>query len=824
LNALHECFLATFPKLASGLARNNESRCALNAWRQIMLKHSFLIIFRNFQRSKISFLINLIGLSTGLVCTILIYLWVYDELGVDKFDNKDGAIYQVLRNETINDGIQTETFTPGLLADEVQTTIPEVLRSTAVVEPSAAYNGVLSAGSKHLTVRPQFVGKDYFKVFPSNFLEGNMHVALVDKNSIVISEDLALKLFHRTKSVAGKVVKFENHYFEGSYLVSGVFRPQPNASSQCDVLLNYNLFLERRPELKDWLNGGPSTFIILKEGSDVVDVNLKITNLLQRKRPGTKETLFLQLYSQRYLYGQYENGVPVGGRIVYVHLFSFIAILILGIACINFMNLSTAKSSLRMKEVGVKKVMGAARSSLIMQYLGESLLLAFLSLMFALLVTELLLPEFSQTTGKSLSLHLDLNLILTLVMITVFTGLFAGSYPALYFSGFNPALALNGKLNNTIAELMTRKGLVVFQFAISVILIVCVLVIYRQTKFIQTKDLGYDKNNVISFIKQGNLEQNYHSFLARIRKVPGIVNASYMFGDLAGGASSRSGGFFWDGQVQEAQGTQFNYLDVDYDLIETLGLHMASGRAFSREFGADSSTIIFNEEAIKAMGLKDPIGKTVEFYGERQIIGVVKDFYFESLTKKVKPFFFKIDYEKGGHILVRMKSGTERNTIDAIQAIYRHFNPGFPFEFTFLNEDYQAQYVSENRTSTLSRYFAGTAIILSCLGLFGLATFTAERRQKEIAIRKTLGCSRFGVIYLLSMTFIKIILLAICVALPISYILSRYWLDTFAYRTTLDWWVFGIAGLLSLLMASMAIGMQILHVAKVNPAQSLKQQ
>jgi putative ABC transport system permease protein len=789
-----------------------------------MLKHSFLLIYRNYQRSKISFLINIIGLSTGLACAILIYLWVADELRTDQFNNKDGEIYQVLRNEPIKNGIQTETFTPGGLAGEIRATVPEVLHATAVVMPSSAYNGVLSSNSKNLTVRPQFVEKEYFDVFPCNFLEGNSKMALLNKKAVVISEALALKLFNRTKNVVGKVVRFENDYFAGSYLISGVFKPEANASGLFDVLFNYELFLDKRPELNNWGNGGPSTFVVLTKSSDILALNQNITEILKRKRLGTKETLFLQRYAQRYLYDQYENGVPIGGRIVYVQLFSLIALLILGIACINFMNLSTAKAAGRMKEVGVKKVMGATRGSLIKHYLSESMLLTFFSLLIALLVTELLLPQFSEITGKSLTLHFDLKLVVVLFFTTVFAGFLAGSYPALYFSGFNPALALKGKLSNTTTELLTRNGLVVFQFTISVILIVSVLVIYRQTKFIQTKDLGYAKDNVISLVKQGNLEKNYTAFLGQVRSVPGVVNASYMFGDLAGGVSSSSGRFSWDGQPADAHGTQFNYLDVDYYLIETLGLQMKSGRSFSKRFGSDDSGIIFNEAAIKAMGIEDPIGKTVTFYGKRRIIGVVKDFHFESLTKKVKPFFFKVDYEKGGYILIRMKSGTERNSIEAIQNIFKRFDPGFPFAYRFLNEEYEAQYVSENRTATLSKYFAGAAIILSCLGLFGLATFTVERRQKEIAIRQTLGCSKLEIIYLLFKAFMKTILLAICIAFPIGYMLSRNWLNDFAYRTTLDWSVFCIAGLLSLLMALIAIGSQILNVTKLSPAHCLKQQ
>ncbi|HEY0176423.1 MAG TPA: FtsX-like permease family protein, partial [Pedobacter sp.] len=431
--------------------------------------------------------------------------------------------------------------------------------------------------------------------------------------------------------------------------------------------------------------------------------------------------------------------------------------------------------------------------------------------------------QFNHITGKSLTLNFDLELIATLLGITIFTGLVSGSYPAFYMSGFNPAIALKGKLSNNPRELITRKGLVIFQFIISVILIISVLAVYKQIKFIQNKDLGYDKDNIISFAKEGRLEKNFQAFLSQIKTIPGVINASYMYGNLAGGVSSRSGGFSWEKQTPAEQQTQFDYLDVDYGLIETLGLKIESGRTFSKDFGSDSSGIIFNETAIKAMGIKDPIGKTVTFYGKRRIIGVVKDFHFESLFEKVKPFFFKIDYENEGNIMVRIKSGTEKNTLAQIQKTYKDFNEGFPFEYKFLDEDYQAQYDLENKVSILSRYFAGIAIVISCLGIFGLTAFTIERRLKEIAIRKTLGCSESGIIYLLSADFIRVILLATMIAFPLSYILIIHWLNSFAYKISLEWWYFACAGLLTLLMACIPMGIQIFKAARISPSGYLKE-
>ena len=788
-----------------------------------MLAHNLLLIYRNFKRFKISFFINLIGLSVGLASTLLIYFWIENELSIDKFNEKDSQLYQVMRNEPLNNTINTEEYTPGLLARSLASSVPEVEHAVAIVTPNTSYKGVLSCGSSKSYANPQFADKDYFNVFTLQLIEGDKNTLLLNKSAVSISEGMALKLFKTTKGLIGKTIAFENEYFDGQYIISGIFSSPVNTSKPFDILFSYDLFLDKRPEVKDWSNGGPSTFVILKKDADIDNVNKAFTQLLLTKRKNTSETLFVQRFSNRYLFGSYENGVTVAGRMVYVRLFGVISLFVLGIACINFMNLSTAKAARRMKEVGIKKVMGAKRGALMAQYIGESMLLTFISLFVALLATELLLPQFNEITGKSLSLHFDLKLILTLLGISVFTGLVAGSYPAFYLSGFHPANALKGRLTSTKGELLTRKGLVVFQFIVSIVLIIAVLVTYKQIKFVQNKNLGYEKDNIISFARQGKLEKNFKSFISELKHTLGVVNASYMYGSLAGGISSRSGGLSWDGQSLDQKNTKFDYLDVDFGLIETLNIKIAQGRSFSPEFGSDSSAIIFNKAAIKAMGITDPIGKTVNFYGNRQIIGVVDDFHFESLFEKVKPIFFKIDYESGGNILVRIKSGSEQMAIANIEKLYKEFNEGVPFEYKFLDEDYQLQYALENKVAVLSRYFAGIAIMISCLGLFGLAAFMVERRSKEIAIRKTLGCSDLGIISLLSTFFVRMIFVAIAVAFPLGYFIMGNWLESFAYRISMAWWYFALAGILSFVMAWIAIATQIFIATRINPVKYLKE-
>ena len=518
-----------------------------------------------------------------------------------------------------------------------------------------------------------------------------------------------------------------------------------------------------------------------------------------------------------------ENGVQQGGRIEYVRLFSIIAIFILIIACINFMNLSTAQASRRMKEVGIKKSVGAGRKALIFQYLAESVLVTILSLFMAIIIVTLLLPQFNGITGKQLTLNFDLNLILPVLGITLITGLFAGSYPAVYLSGFNPVMILKGKLNSSFGELWVRKRLVVFQFALSVILIVGVLVVYKQIEFVQTKNLGYDNNNIICLPLEGKIAENLETSLSEIKNIPGIVNASSTLHTLMGTYSTTSS-LNWTGKTPEGD-ISFEDIEVNYDMIETLGIEIIAGRSFSRNFSNEETRIIFNETAIATMGLQDPVGKVVELFGQnREIIGVVKDFHFESLHNDIKPLFFILNPNAARIITAKIQAGRERETIERLQKFYEAYNPGFPLEYTFLDEEYQAQYASEQRVSTLSRYFAGLAIIISCLGLFGLAAFTAQRRLKEIGIRKILGSTDFGVVRLLSGDFTKIVLIAIVIALPVSYLIARKWLNEFAFRIDLEWWYFITAGLIALLIAWFTVGLQTVRAARMNPVQSLKEE
>ncbi len=793
----------------------------------IMFRHNLLLTYRNFKRYKSTFIINLIGLSSGLACALLIFLWVSDELSVDKFHKQDSQLYQILENvQQAGDTITRQT-TAGPTAEALAEEMPEVaLAVTATTDYLT--NATLSVNDNDLKAEGIYASADYFNLFSYDLIQGAKDQVLSDKKSIVISESLAANLFGTTEDVVGKAIVWQH---DKQYQVSGIFSDLPsNASVQFDWVLTFEGFKDENEWVTNWYNTAPQTYVLLREGTDVAQFNRKIADLVRTKTEGNADhrTPFAARYSERYLYGQYENGAQAGGRIEYVRLFSIIALFILLIACINFINLSTARASRRIKEVGVKKAVGAQRIALVHQYLGESLLMAFLSLLTSLLLVGLFLPQFNTITEKQLALPWGVPLVSTLLGTVLFTGLMAGSYPALYLSGFNPATVLKGngapgKRNSGIGEVWARNGLVVFQFTLSIILIVSVWVVYQQIEFVQKQNLGYEKDNILLIVREGQLweEEKLETFLSELNNVPGVVAASSTAHDMTG----HNGGTYgvgWPGK-DPADRTEFERLAVNYGMIEMLDIKMKEGRAFSRDFSTDTAKIIFNEAAIKFMGLTDPVGKTVQLWErDMEIIGVTKDFHFESFHEVVKPLFFYLNPQRTDYAMVKIAAGRAQETLAQLQQLHGTFNPGFSLDYRFLDDDYQALYAAEQRVSTLSKYFAGIAILISCLGLFGLAAFTAERRLKEIGIRKILGASDFGIVRLLSGDFTKMVLAAIVIALPISYFIAQRWLQDFAFSIDLHWWYFAGAGLLALLIAWFTVGLQTVRAARVNPVECLR--
>ena len=797
-----------------------------------MFKNNLKIAWRNLIKDRQFTFLNLIGLSTGLACVVLIYLWANDELRIDKFNANDNQLYQVLHTN----GIETVENTPGLLAGALSKEMPEVEYAAAVI-PSRWFDnkGLLSFNNTHIRAGGEFVGKDYFNIFSCNFLEGDKNKFFSSKYNIAISKELALKLFNTSGNVTGKIVEWNQEGLNGNYIVAGVFEQNPpSATAQFDIIFNYDLFLEKNPKLLKWDNSDPSTYLLLKTGTDIPLFNKKIAGFIKSKNDHSTSILFAQRYSDKYLHGRYENGAPAGGRIDYIKLFSIIAIFILIIACVNFMNLSTARASRRMKEIGIKKVAGATRGRLIIQYMTESMLLAFLSLAVTLMLVIFFLPQFNEITGKHLILDLNTNLVTAMLVIAIITGFIAGTYPALYLSGFNPAAVLKGKLNTSFGELFARKGLVIFQFTLSVILIVSVLVIYRQTELVQTKNLGYNRDHIVYFEKGGKLSENkddykpggvyekdLETFIQGIKNVPGVLNVS----NFRHSITNRHGGTTavnWHGKSPHDQ-TQFTDIAAGYDFIETVGITLKEGRTYSRNFGSEKSKVIFNEAAIESMGLKNPVGKTVNIWGEdKEIIGVVKNFNFESLYENIKPCFFDFSLnQRVSKIMVRIKGGSEKTTIDNLAKFYKSYT-GEALDYKFLDDDYQQLYSAEERVAVLSRYFAGIAILISCLGLFGLAAFTAQKRQKEIGIRKVVGATVSDVAIMLSKNFLKLVLIALLIAFPFSWWIANQWLQNFAYRINVDAGIFLIAGASTIVVTLLTISFQTVKAAVTNPVKSLR--
>lgn len=787
-----------------------------------MLPYSLLLIYRTFKRFKSTFFLNLLGLSTGLACALLIYLWVSDERSFDRYHALDGRLYQVLENRRTAAGIETQTGTVPLLAEALRREMPEI-EFVATTTPVPFFDAFsLAAGGRHLTGVAKYADPDFFRLFSYPLLVGTPATVLRDKHAIVLSAALATKLFGSPQRSLGKAVQWQMMTDSTqTSLVAGVFAGVPrNSSEQFDFVLPFALFKDRMQmsETIKWDDDGPfNTYLALQAGADPAQFQAKLAGLLKTKSAQAQgRTLFVRPFAAGYLHGSYENGVATGGRIVYVRLFALIAGLILVIASINFMNLFTAKASRRVKEVGIRKALGASRAALAGQYLAESVALALLALLVAVGLVQLVLPQFSALTGKPLALRWEPSLVGAGLALALGTGLLAGSYPAFYLSGFQPAAVLKGQLPTRAGDAWTRQGLVVLQFTLSVLFIVAVVVVNAQLAFVQRQPLGYDQARVLHFEAAGRAAREPAAFLAEVKKLPGVAQASSVVGgflrrDSGGGPAGPE--VSWGGRRVPVSAQLGNY-----DLVETLGLHLVAGRSFSRQYRADSAGIIVNQALVASLGMADPVGQRLD--GAR-IVGVVRDFHLESLHEKIKPYVLRLE-PRAGTIYVKLQPRTEPATIARLQQLYAAYNPGFTLDYSFLDADYQAQYVAERRVAVLARYFAGLAILISALGLLGLAAFTAERRRKEIGIRKALGASVPGMVWLLTGSLLRLVVVAIVLALPLSYLLLQRWLEGFAYRVAWQWWYFAAAGLGALLVAGLTVGVQAWRAARRNPVLSLR--
>lgn len=789
-----------------------------------MLKHNFLISYRSFFKHKSTFFINLIGLTSGLACTLLIYLWVADELSMNKFHENSGELYQVMQNAESSRGIRTVPYTPGPLSATLMEKFPEVEYGTSVLTHDY-FEGesYLSHDRKFLSIKEQFIDEQFFKVFTFPMSRGNSESIFRQPNNVLISQDLATRLFLNENDAIGKTVLLQNEEFDEEFIVSGVFENVPNNSTlEFDILFNLQKIIDiNNQNFTVWYSNNTYTYMLLKAGTNLDDFNQKIYGLVEEFEPKARSKVFAQKFDETYLNGSYENGEIIGGRIAYVGLFSLIAMVILIIACINFINLSTAKAMGRLKEIGVKKTLGAKRKTLVLQYFTEAFLMTTLGIILAFFTAYAFLPFFNQVTGKNLYFEIDATLVLIITGTIIITTLLTGGYPALYLSRLNTIASLKGKLIGGFGDSWARKGLVVFQFSISVILIVSVLIVSKQIAFIQSKNLGYNRDNVLGFTTTGIDESTLPTMHSLIQRLPGVVHSSYTAHTLTGD-TGRTGGISWPGQEADESISMVN-LEVGIGFTETMGIELVEGRTFETERSNEIAKILFNQTAIKAMGLEDPIGKIIKLWGrEKQIIGIVKDFHTESLYEPVSPTFIQMIDSDFTNVFVKIQAGTELQTIDKLESIYSELSGGMPFDSRFVDRAYQAMYEGEKQVASLSKSFALIAIIISCLGLLGLTTFTAERRSKEIGIRKVLGASLWKVVHLLSTDVTKMIAVSLAIGLPISYFIAQRWIQDFAFGIDLSIEYFLFSGIITLIIAWLTVSIQTFKSARANPVESLR--
>lgn len=782
-----------------------------------MVKHNIKVSFRSFKKHRTSFFINYIGLVGGLVTVLIIYLWVNHELSVDRFHENSDQLYRLVSD---NGGSKTLLNTNPYFALQLEESIPEIdYVVNSAWGPLVSY---LGQEEDVYATRGEFGSKRFFELFSYPLLIGNPINVLNEPNAIVLSESMALKLFNTT-DVIGKQLVWRWYSMEEPAVVTGIFKDLPKSSSeQFDYVLSFDVYEKRMGErLRRGMNA--RTYLKLSAGASPQVVNQKIHDYVRATYPQFENNpAFIIAFADYYLESQYEDGKPIGGRIELVRLFIIIGVLVLIIACINFMNLSTARAALRMKEIGVRKTMGALRKSLVSQYLTESCLVSLLAGLTATTLLFILLPFFEQLLDQQISISFDYHLLLGFIAIILFTGLAAGSYPALFLSGFQPIKVLKGHVANSSKDQWFRKGLVVFQFGTSLILIIAVLVIYQQMRFVQTKSLGYDNEYIINFRTTGMSGSEQKAFLDEARRLPGVVKAAGVSHALFG--AQRSGAnMTWQGKDPE-QEVWFEYGNVGYDMLELLAIELIEGRFFSREFGDESSKVIINRatkdlmEAEYAVGKKFSVNET-----EYEIIGVTEDFHFQSLHEEIKPTFFLLNgndwYLK---LALKIDPNQMKETLAEVDKVYSKINAGFPFEYFFHDQDQAELYDAEAKVSLLAKYAAGLAILISSLGLFGLVSFVTERKSKEMGIRKVLGASSGSIFKTVSKDFVLPILSASVLGVVTSTFLITHWLDQFAYHIELKWWFFAGAILLMVFIAFMTSISQIIKSISSNPIDALK--
>ncbi|WKN43658.1 ABC transporter permease [Tunicatimonas pelagia] len=805
-----------------------------NAISPAMLTNYFKIALRNLTRQKAFSFLNLFGLALGIGCSLLIFIWIQSERSVDNFHTNGDQLYQVYMRAYNGDELETSYRTPAPLPTELKQTIPEVEYASGFAkvlrlsQQGDIYEAFQVGDEKH-KMKGSRAGTDFFTMFSYPLLHGTPETALSDPKSVAISRSMANLFFSSPEDAFGETMIFHTERGKQEVKVTAIFEDIPSTSSdQFDYLTNWDTWVENDEFKQFWGHFGTLTYVQLQANTNPDLVAEKVADFLTDyvdvpEGMNLRFELDLHPFSERYLYNNFENGQPNGGRIEYVRLLSIVAIFILFIACINFMNLTTARSLRRAKEVGVRKVAGADRRSLIYQFMGEAVLLTLLATLLALLLASVLMPWYNTLTEKQLFLPFAnpifwvglLGLILTV-------GLIAGSYPALFLSALLPVRVLKGSLKFSTGNTRFRQGLVVFQFALSALLIIATIVITRQTEFIQNKHLGYDRENVIYLRLEGDLVDNYLTFKEEALRMPGIkhVDRSAQTPHQMG----LSGSFVrWPG-MNEDNPVSFTPSSVGYDFVKLMGIEVVEGRDFSPEFATDTSSFLVSELAVQQMGLKDPIGSEITIFGKTgPIVGVIRDFHTQSLHQSLRPVV--LDVKEGlnfGTILVRTQPGMTKEALASLEEVSQRLNPAYPFTYRFLDDEYHTLYQSEQVVARLSNAFGLLAIFISCLGLLGLAMFAAQQRVKEMSIRKVLGASVSQIFTLFTKDFLQLVGMALLIAIPTAWLAMNEWLQGFAFRINLSWWIFGLAGVFCLGITMLAIGYQAFRTAQVNPTSSLR--
>jgi putative ABC transport system permease protein len=790
-------------------------------FRLVMLKNYATVSWRNMKRDRTYSFINLAGLAVGLACCLLITLWILDERSYDRFHENHDRLFRVVVDQPSSGGIRKIVATPSPLGPALKNGFPEIVATTRL-----SYWGSvpIRSGDRSFNETNMIVVEPaFFELFTFPMTRGEGGSSLNEPNSALISEKRAASIFGNDDPV-GKTIMIDNRF---DYIVRGVFRDVPNNTHirPFDLVLPWS-HLDRMDwyDPDSWGMFSYRTYALLDERASIREVNRKISDLIQSNSSGSNAEILLEPVADIHLHSYYRLSTGLRG-IVYVYIFSVVAFFILLIACVNFMNLTTARSFNRAREIGMRKTLGALRRHVIVQFFGESMFTTAYALVLALAIVGLVLPEFNQFTGKQISIRslFDGKALAVLIGITLFTGLAAGSYPALYLSSFRPIHALSRVLQSGKRKSGFRRALVTLQFTLSIVLIIGTFAVYAQLDYVRNRKIGWDREHLIGLSLSREMKKSTGILKASVLKYPRVLNVTTAYSQPTNFETSSSG-VNWNGKDPE-EVIQVTGNLVDYDFLDTLNIELAAGRPFSREYSTDATgAFLVNETLAGMMGTGSPVGAKFSFFGrEGRVIGVMKDFHFHSLRTGIGPLAIGIgsdDY--WNHVLIRIHPDDISSTLEDLQGIWKNVFPHSPFVFRFMDEQYERQYKSEERMGKLINAFAVLAVFIACLGLMGLTSFAVEQRRKEIGIRKVLGATPGNVLWILARELVSWVLVANVIAWPIAYFMISGWLMNFAYRIGIGPGFFVFSSLLAFAIAILAVMLQSFRAARSNPADSLR--